>query len=118
MANHAPTGVVASIERGPYERVFLDLVTKVADAGSYVSNSRNSERYAPVVFGRRPDREGFKRADFARAMEKLFAEKKIHVGLHKTPARHDCDCIKIGPPPAAPGCAKSAPGAPASSLTD
>jgi hypothetical protein len=81
---HAPTGIIASIARRSAERVFLDLLTAIIAKGSYVSESPQAAgRYAPRVFSQHPDREGFRLADFKRAMGDLFAAGKITIGGHK-----------------------------------
>jgi hypothetical protein len=91
---HAATGIIASIERRSAERVFLDLLAAIIAKGSYVSESAQAaSRYAPRVFSQHPDREGFRLADFKRAMGDLFAMGKITIGIHKDPARRSHPCI-------------------------
>ena len=91
---HAATGIIASIERRSAKRVFLDLLAAVVAQGRYVSESPQAAgHYAPQVFGRHPDREGFTRGDFKRAMADLFAEGKIVPGVHMDPARRPHACI-------------------------
>jgi len=87
------TGIIGSIERQTCERVFLDLLDKVTAEGRLVSESHNAPNYAPKLFGRRPDREGFQKADFDRAMQRLFAERKIAVSTYRNASRHERDCI-------------------------
>jgi RecA-family ATPase len=87
------TGIIGSIERQTCERVFLDLLDKVTAEGRHVSESHNAPNYAPKLFGRRPDREGFQKADFDRAMQRLFAERKIAVSTYRNASRHERDCI-------------------------
>jgi RecA-family ATPase len=65
--------LLASIERRTCRRVFLDML---ADSRPVSTNS-HAGNYAPRVFFRRPDREGYKLADFERAMEALFASHEI-----------------------------------------
>ncbi len=72
-----PTGVFGTMKRRGAERVFLELLDKVTSEGRQLSEGRTSTNYAPRVFARRRDREGFKRADFERAMERLFQEGRI-----------------------------------------
>jgi RecA-family ATPase len=70
-------GILGSIRRRAAERVFLDLLDKVTAEGRRVSASRNSGNYAPRLFAGRPDREGYKKDDFACAMEDLFSRREI-----------------------------------------
>lgn len=72
-----PSGVFGHMKRRGAERVFLEILDKVTSEGRHVSEGRTSANYAPRVFARRRDREGFKRADFERAMERLFQEGRI-----------------------------------------
>jgi RecA-family ATPase len=88
-----PTGIIASIERRTCERVFLDLLDRVAAEGRHVSESPYGTNYAPKLFAARPDREGFRKADFERAMQALFASKQIAIGKYKGASRHEHDCI-------------------------
>jgi hypothetical protein len=77
VAHAAPDGILGSIHRRTCERVILDLLEKVKAHGRHVSDSRNSGNYAPRLFAQRPDREGFGKDDFSRAMEMLFSRNEI-----------------------------------------
>jgi hypothetical protein len=72
-----PTGVLGGLERKHCERVFLDLLDATTAENQVVSSSKNSGNFAPALFALRPDREGYRRGDFARAMQTLFASRKI-----------------------------------------
>jgi RecA-family ATPase len=71
------TGIIGAIERRAAERVFLDLVDRLLAEGQAVSSNIRAGNYAPRLFAQRPDREGYRHADFERAMQVLFAEKRI-----------------------------------------
>jgi RecA-family ATPase len=88
----ASTGILASIERHTAKRVFLNLLDAVAAENRHVSESTHAHNYAPKLFARRPDREGFREADFKTAMEALFTEGEIIIGTYRK-SRHDHDCI-------------------------
>jgi hypothetical protein len=42
-----------------------------------VSDSSRAPNYAPRLFSRRPERDGYTKTDFERAMERLFASRQI-----------------------------------------
>jgi RecA-family ATPase len=88
-----PTGVLGSIIRRNAEEVFLDLLDKVTAEGRYVSDSYRASNYAPKIFAQRPDRQGFGKTDFERAMQALFAGGKIRPGVCRGANRHEHDCI-------------------------
>jgi RecA-family ATPase len=73
----SPTGILASIDRRTADRVFLDLLDATTREGQPVSSNNRSGNFAPKLFARRPDREGYKRADFELAMQRLFAQGEI-----------------------------------------
>ena len=79
MADEHETGIFASIRKRSVERAFMDLLAEVASEGRPVSDSRNAGNYAPRIFSRRPGRQGFKKADFEKAMEVLFTNRRIRV---------------------------------------
>jgi RecA-family ATPase len=83
------------LERERCERVFLELLARCTAERGYVSDSRNSDRYAPRLFVQRPDRAGFKRRDFELAMVRLFAAGSIRRGIYRTPDRKDRSCIVL-----------------------
>jgi RecA-family ATPase len=70
-------GIFGTIERRHCERVFLDLLDATTAENQPVSHNNKSGNYAPKLFAMRPDREGYKKADFERAMQALFARKEI-----------------------------------------
>jgi RecA-family ATPase len=90
---HAPTGILGSIERRSAERVFLELLDKIAAEGRYVSDNNRASNYAPRIFCMRPDRERFKQKDFEYAMQTLFARHEIKRGIYRGSNRHDHECI-------------------------
>jgi RecA-family ATPase len=89
-------GIIGSIERHHCERVFLDLLNAVMAEGRYVSDKERAANFAPKLFATRPDREGYSKAEFTRAMQNLFAQKKIRIGVYCGPDRHKYPCIVCG----------------------
>ena len=74
-----PGGIFGTIQRRKAETVFLDLLGKFEADSRPVSDSSRAGNYAPRLFAKRPEREGFAKADFERAMEALFAEGRIKI---------------------------------------
>ena len=89
----APAGIIGSIERRTAERVSLDLLSKLLGQGRYVSHHPRTGNYAPKIFAQQTDRQGFKKADFERAVHALFDQKEIKVGSYIGPSRHPHACI-------------------------
>lgn len=83
---------LGSIIRRNAEEVFLDELAKVTAEGRYVSESNHAPNYAPKIFSMRPDRQNFGKTDFERAMQTLFAVKKIRIGTYQR-SGHDHACI-------------------------
>jgi RecA-family ATPase len=106
---HVPTsGFVGSIERRVAERVFLELLDRMAAEGRHVSESNRAANYAPKIFAARPDREGYREADFRRAMENLFARKELVMTTYRSASRNQRECIgraqTLSETPDAAGC--------------
>jgi RecA-family ATPase len=80
------SGIVGSLRARNCETVFLDLLAKVTAEGRTVSDSTHAANYAPRAFAKRPDREGYARRDFDRAMQTLFAEGKIRMSEYGYPS--------------------------------
>jgi RecA-family ATPase len=73
-----PGGLIALIEQGNCERLFLDLLQQAEKAGRHLSDSKHaSNNYAPRAFIRNPARGNFQLKDFERAMETLFSSGTI-----------------------------------------
>jgi RecA-family ATPase len=72
-----PSGIIASIERRSCERVFLDLLDRTGAEGQPVCSNNRAGNYAPKLFGSRPDRERYAKADFEQALQRLFAQREI-----------------------------------------
>jgi AAA domain-containing protein len=89
----AATGILGSIERRACERVFLDLLEKMATQGRYVSHHPRTSNYAPKMFAALPGSERYGSPDFIKAMEALFDQKKIAVGSYMGPSRHKHECV-------------------------
>jgi RecA-family ATPase len=74
-----PTGLAAMSQEAEVDELFLRLLAKAETENRPVSDSRNAGNFASKVFSRQPANGSFTRADFDRAMERLFTAKKIHV---------------------------------------
>jgi len=73
---------------------FLELMANVKASGAYVNDSRSvPDRYAPAVFGRHPDRGGFKTTDFTKAMARLMGKGRIR--LKTASGRHGHNELEI-----------------------
>ena len=73
VTTEAPTGIFAGMEKRKAEAAFLELLKATAAEGRPVSDNSRAGNYAPKLYSGRPDRQGFTRTDFHRAMEGLFA---------------------------------------------
>ena len=85
VANPPPVGVLAGMEGRNAERVFLGLIEALTKEGRHASESPNAGNYAPRLFAKRPERQGFNKADFTKAMERLFSDGKIKVSPYGRP---------------------------------
>ncbi|RDD62002.1 ATPase [Ferruginivarius sediminum] len=81
------TGMVASIERGQAETVFLECLDKLTARGTHVSESPHAGNYAPKVISRMPERGRFKVRDIERAMQRLFSDGDIKNESYGPPSR-------------------------------
>jgi RecA-family ATPase len=59
------------------EITFLDLVAKCKDLNMNLSSVPNASNFAPRVFAKRTDANGYTRREFEGAMNRLFSAKKI-----------------------------------------
>jgi RecA-family ATPase len=73
--------ITGPITRSHAEAVFLALLDAATAAGRPASDGKNAGNYAPAVFAKSPNRQGFSKVDFVRAMEGLFADEKITMEL-------------------------------------
>jgi RecA-family ATPase len=85
------------------ERVFLDLLRKMASQGRDVS-SRPSQTYAPTVFEKHPNAEGIRKREFASAMERLLIAESILVEPSAPPSRRYSKIVFSRPKIAGAGC--------------
>lgn len=82
VSNDAPGGFVATLDKRKARKVFMELLEQRESEGRPVSHKPKSGNYAPAEFAKHPARQGFRKADFARAMEELFAEGLIKVATY------------------------------------
>jgi AAA domain len=75
--------------RRPPEDVFLALLDAVTREGQKVSPKPKAGNYAPAIFMRREpkEREDYRRADFERAMQRLFERQRIKIASYGPPSR-------------------------------
>lgn len=79
VAIEEPTGIFAHIDHRRAETAFLELLRAVTAEGRPVSDNSRAGNFAPKLFSSRPDRQGFGRQEFSRAMEGLFTAGVIGV---------------------------------------
>ena len=75
----APTSFEAATKHVDADATFLELLARFQSNGIRVSESKHGKNWAPKMFGKAPDRNGFTLQDFEKAMNRLFAGKQIKV---------------------------------------
>ncbi len=75
----AGDGIVGAIGRANCAAVFLQILAKREAQGRPVSNKSRAGNFAPKEFAKHPDRQGFDKRDFERAMTTLFNDGRIAV---------------------------------------
>lgn len=74
----AATGsIFPSFVKPDAEQIFLQLLDKMTAENQSVSASRHSGNFAPKVFSKRPERQGYERRDFEKAMHGLFSKNEV-----------------------------------------
>lgn len=73
--------------RAAVESMFLALLDRCLAQGQAVSNSATAPNFAPRLFAKRPDRDGYTRKDFDLAMQALFASRSIRVAEYGRPGK-------------------------------
>jgi RecA-family ATPase len=74
----ATSGQLGNIERTRADALFLELLNRaISEDGRRLSPSPNAGSYAPKLMARMDGRDGFTKTDFQRAMERLFAQRRI-----------------------------------------
>ena len=89
------TQTLAHIRQRNCEEVFLQLLGASSTAGRRVSDSKNAQNYAPRAFTKSPDRRNYTRTDFERAMERLFADKKIKMESYGPPSAGTRHIVRV-----------------------
>jgi RecA-family ATPase len=83
-------------DRRVCEEVFMTILSDMAKADRAVSPNSHSGNYAPKIFARHPDKDGYRVTDFERAMEALLARGAIRVETHKNGHRHPVQRLVMG----------------------
>jgi RecA-family ATPase len=67
--------------------VFLTLLDRMTEEKQWLSNNARAGNYAPRLFVSRPERQGYRRGDFERAMQALFAMHEIEMEEYRNAER-------------------------------
>jgi RecA-family ATPase len=86
-----PTGIIGSITRQNADQVFLDLLDRTRATNQWTSHNPRAGNYAPKIFSKRPDRQGFTKSDFEKAMHRLLAARSIEVEEYRSTQRKICE---------------------------
>jgi len=91
-------GVSGAVYRMSADDLFLEMISRCNEQGLHVSGSKTAANYAPKLFAGRPDAEGYTRADFDKAMTRLFTEKQIRLQQYGRPGdcRHEIVRVNNG----------------------
>lgn len=87
MPENGSNGTVSAPERAAAAEMFLILLDRCMAQGQAASHMANAPNYAPRLFSRRPDRQGYGRKDFETAMAALFAANRIRVEEYGRPGK-------------------------------
>jgi RecA-family ATPase len=69
----------ASSYRRAVEEVFMDLLDATNRENQLVSESRHAGNYAPALFAKRAEREGYRKPDFERALQFLLSKGAVQI---------------------------------------
>jgi len=75
-------------DRRVCEEVFLTILGDMVKADRAVSANCHSGNYAPKIFARHPGRDGYRVADFERAMEALLARGTVRLESYRNEYRN------------------------------
>ncbi|MGI4946877.1 MAG: AAA family ATPase [Janthinobacterium lividum] len=89
-------GVVASLDRRKCEEVFLDLLDHFTERNRRLSDNAHAGNFACKAFAQHQQAEGFKIADFRRAMNTLFATKQIGLEQYGRPSDNTWRLARTG----------------------
>jgi RecA-family ATPase len=81
------TGTSSALGRRAAEDVFLDLLDAFSRENQRISESKNAGNYAPTLFARRQERDGYRKQDFERAMQTLFSRSVIRIVEYGPPSK-------------------------------
>jgi RecA-family ATPase len=81
------------------ETVFLELLDKMIAEGQTFSHNSRAGNYAPKLFARRPERQGYRVADFDRAMQALLAMHEIKIEGYGPPSHPKQRLVRGEPVP-------------------
>jgi RecA-family ATPase len=92
-------GSTAEGECPDAETVFLSLLDKTTAERQPVSHNSRAGNCAPKVFALRPERRGYRRADFERAMQRLFSMNSIGIAEYQRSGHSHEKIVRNEPPP-------------------
>ena len=69
------------------DRAYLACLDTIHGSGRTVSDSNNAPNYAPRVFAKIPEANGYSKQALARAQERLFAARRIEVKYEGPPSK-------------------------------
>lgn len=78
------------------KNVFLTLLSTTLAEGRTLSPSKNAGNYAPAIFAKRPERDGYNKRQFEFAMEQLFADGLIRVEEYGPPSKRSAKIVLAG----------------------
>jgi RecA-family ATPase len=81
------------------QTVALVEIERMWSEGQPVSNNTHAGNYAPRVLARRGGRHGYRKADFERAIQRLFERREIEIVEYRTPDRKTHQRIARSAPP-------------------
>ena len=87
VADTPSTGMIAHIEKGRAEKIFLRCLDVLAKQGRHLSSVRNAGNYAPREMLGMTEAERLSRKEIENAMNRLFSASKIMVEDFGPPSR-------------------------------
>ncbi len=81
------TGTGQTIFQRPVEDVFLDLMDAFERENQLLSESNRAGNYAPTLFAKRAEREGYRRSDFERALQNLLTKGDLKIVEYGPPSK-------------------------------
>ena len=96
LPEHGMSTVERAAREAAVDDAFIAIARKMESRGQDLSPAQQSHTYAPTLIAKQPEAKGLKKSEFTASLDRLLAQRRIHIETAKAGTTREKKVIRVG----------------------